>query len=215
MFGGAQQMGQSCIDLFADPPGVVTLKIVYSKEPTQPPEESSHYQSPELVPDDAGGSLIYAYRDQFDAAFISIPPDSLASPALVHVNMVGELPAPAPEGVVLRGAMFDFAIIDGGPLVGTAMIGFGFFGGAEGLFMRWFDPEAGVWTEPPGPATFDPAGHVVVTDTGVLGTYAVFGPPLPQPGVPAADWRGVLMVSLLVLACGVVAVRSRIKPVAR
>jgi len=197
-----------------DPPVTVDLRLTYTKVHGPGEERSAatngdnyHHHPVQLI--ETGGVVSFNYNDSYVAALMDIKVWGLDNYAVLHINQLGQLPAPAPPGLELASGVFEFINLGYGSFTIAPDLRFGLHANPAAAQVYWYDPVLMTWAAPPGLVIINPPNRVVTIQTTQMGIYAAFAPPSAIPTV--SEWGLYALILLLVLVPAVWMIKRRVR----
>jgi len=127
------------------------------------------------VPLSGEGFVPFYYCEDLLAAYLQVDPSTLLYSPIIHINHLGELPAPAPLGTKLASGLFEFETLNGEDAFTTDVtIGFWTYSSPNEIEVLWLDSDTQTWNTPHGNLNVNRSdGHITI-ETDTLGVYAAF-----------------------------------------
>jgi hypothetical protein len=155
---------------------VIKVNITYEKNEKVPKNgKGGSYHVPTAVPLSGEGFVPFYYCESLLAAYLQVDPSTLLYSPIIHINQLGELPAPAPLGTKLASGLFEFETLNGeDAFTADVTIGFWTYGSPNEVEVLWLDSDTQTWNTPHGNLDVNYSdGHIAI-ETNTLGIYAAF-----------------------------------------
>ena len=117
------------------------------------------------MPDDTCAEMKFPYsdRDSIYPAIIKTCPGTLSDWTIFEIDMLGLLPADAPEGYGQASGCFRFQAVEGGEIIGPLDIILTYWGDPDSLMILKYDSTINDWIFPDAEVFFESESTLVIS----------------------------------------------------